>query len=112
MLNLFLEANQIVIAENLYASAFSDNAKSRALIRRQIQLTTSLRSSILSSGRELHNMPFESARLAGTRRADPLEIIQSPISVTKQERRRAYHRKRSACLRFPQFKCGLPAVEA
>jgi len=30
------------------------------------------------------------AGLAGARRMDPLQIIKSPVSLTKQERRRAY----------------------
>ena len=34
--NLFLKANQIVIAENLHASAFSDIATSQELLRRQL----------------------------------------------------------------------------
>jgi hypothetical protein len=59
--NLLLEANQIVLTENLHASAFSDIASSRELLRRQLQLITSSQSSILSSGRELNTLPFESA---------------------------------------------------
>ena len=51
LFNLFLEANQIVIAKNLHASAFSDIAKSRALLRHQLQVITSSHSSILYSGR-------------------------------------------------------------
>jgi len=53
--NLFLEANQISIAENLHALTFSDIATSRELLRRQLQIITSPRSSILSSGEELKN---------------------------------------------------------
>jgi len=53
LFNLFLEANQIVIAENLHVSAFSDIATSRELLRRQLQLITSSQSHILSYGREL-----------------------------------------------------------
>ena len=57
-------------------------------------------------------MPFESVGLAGARRVDPLRVIPSPTSVTKQERRRAYHRKRSSAhLNFPQFKCDPSTVE-
>jgi len=41
----------------------------------------------------------------------PLKIIQSQTSLTKRERRRAYRRERSACIRLPTFKCGPPAVE-
>ena len=33
---------------------------------------------------------------AGARRVDRLEVLKSPTSLTKQERRRAYRRKRSA----------------
>jgi len=40
LFNFFLEANQIVIAENLHASAFSDIAASRELLRRQLPLIT------------------------------------------------------------------------
>ena len=57
LFNLFLKANQIIIAENLHASAFSDITTSRELIRRQIQLITSLRLTILASGRKLNNLP-------------------------------------------------------
>ena len=42
---------------------------------------------------------------------DPLEVIPSQTSVAKQERRRVYHRKRSARLKSSQFKRGPPAVE-
>jgi len=51
------------------------------------------------------------AGLAGTKRVDPLEVIQSPVSLTKQERRRAYRRKRSGRIKSPPFKCGPSAVE-
>ena len=60
LFNLFLEANQIVIADNLHASAFSDIATSRDLLRRQLQIITSSRSTILSP--------------------DTLEVIQSSVS--------------------------------
>jgi len=100
LFNLFLKANQIVIAENLHASAFSGIAKSRELLRHQLQVITSSRSTILSSGKEVNNLPFESAGLAGARRAD-----------NKQERRHAYRRKRPACLEFSQFKYRPVAVE-
>ena len=49
LLNLFFEANQIALADNLHASAFSDIAKSRELLKRQLQLVTSSRSTILYS---------------------------------------------------------------
>ena len=58
LFNLFLEANQIVLSENVYASAFSDIAKLRKLLRRQLQLITSSRSTILASGREVNNSPL------------------------------------------------------
>ena len=61
LFNLFLEANQIVLAENFRASAFSYIAKSRVLLKRQLQLITSSRSTILSSGKEVNNLPYESA---------------------------------------------------
>ena len=86
LFNLFLEANQIVIADNLHASAFSDIATSQELLRRQLQIITSLRSTILSSD-IVSNMPFESSGLSGARRSDLLEVIPSQTSVTKQERR-------------------------
>ena len=101
LFNLFLEANQIVLAENLHASAVSDIATSRKLLKRQLQLIKSSRSTILATGREVNNLPFESAGLAGARRVDPLQVIPSQTSVTKQERRRAYRRKCSARLRPP-----------
>ena len=82
IVKLFLEANHIVMVENLHASASSDIATSRELL----QLITSSCSSILR---------LESAGLAGARRVDPLEVIKSPTSLTKQERRRAIRRKRS-----------------
>jgi len=69
-----------------------------------IQLIKSLYSSTLFSGRELNNFSFELAGLAGARRVDPLEVIQSSTSLTKQERRRVYRRKCSA-------RRGPPAVE-
>jgi len=79
LFTLFLEANQIIIAENLHASAFSDIATSRKLLKRQLQLITSSRSTILASGREVYNLPL-AAGLAGARRVDPLKVIQSPVS--------------------------------
>ena len=64
LFNLFLEANQIVIAEYLHALTFSDNA---TLLKRQLQLITSSRSTTLASGTEMSNLPF-SADLAAARR--------------------------------------------
>jgi len=44
---------------------------------------------------------------------DPLKVIPSQKSETKQERARAYRRKRSTrtCLNSPPLKCGPHAVE-
>jgi len=89
LFNLFLEANQIVIAENLHASTFSGIATSRELLKRQLQLITSSRSIILASGTEIDSLPL-AVGLAGARRVDPLQVIISPVSLTKQERRCAY----------------------
>jgi len=86
LFNLFLEANWIVIAENLHAVTFSDIATSRELLRRQLQLITSSRSTTLASGREVNNLPLASG-LPSARRADPLQVIKSPVSLTKHERR-------------------------
>jgi len=85
LFSLFLEANQIVIAENLHASAFSDIATSRELLRRQLQLVTSSRSTTLASGIEVYIFPL-AAGLAGARRMDPLQVIPSQTSLTRQER--------------------------
>ena len=110
-----MEANQIVIAEILYSSAFSDIAISRTLLRRQLQIIRSSHSTILSSDRVMNNLPFEPVDLAGARRVDLLQVIPSHTSVAKLERRRAYQysycRKCSARLQSSQFKCGPPAVE-
>ena len=80
---LFLEANQIIVAENLHALTFSDIATSRDLLRRQLQLITSSRSVTLASDREVNNSPL-AAGLAGVRRVDPLTVFHSPISLKKQ----------------------------
>ena len=56
LFNLFLEANQIVIAEKLHASALSDIATFRNLLQRQLQIIKSSRSTILSSGTESHTI--------------------------------------------------------
>jgi len=56
LFNLFLEANQIVIAENIHALTFFDIATSRELLRRQLQIIASLRSTIMSSGREVNKL--------------------------------------------------------
>ena len=64
---LFLEANQIVIAENLHALTFSDIATSRDLLRRQLQLITSSRSTTFVSDRKVNNSPL-AAGLAGARK--------------------------------------------
>ena len=72
MFNLFLEANQIIVAENLHALTLSDMATSRELLQRQLQLITSLRSTTFASDRELNNLPL-AAGLAGARRVDPLK---------------------------------------
>ena len=105
LFNFFLETSQIVIAKNLHALTFSDIATFRDLFQRQLHLITSLRSTILAPGTEMNNLSL-AAGLACARRVDPLKVIQSPVSLTKQERRRAYRRKRSACLKFSPFKCG------
>ena len=101
LFNLFLEANQFIVAENLHALTFSDMATSRELLRRQLQLVTSLLSTMLSSGRKVNNLPFESAGLGGARRVDPVEVIPSSKLATEQERRRAYRRECSARLKSP-----------
>ena len=90
--NSFVEANQILISENLHALTFSDIAISRDLLRRQLHLITSSRSTALACDREVSNLPL-AAGLAGARRVDPLKVIKSPVSLTKQERRRAYRCK-------------------
>ena len=102
LFNLFLEANQIVIAENLDALTFSDIATSRELLKRQLPLITSSSSTTLASDREVNNLPL-TAGLEGARRMDPLKVIQSPVSLTRQERRRACRRKRNARLNSPPF---------
>ena len=107
---MFLEANQTVIVENLHYSALSDIATSQKLLKRQHQLITYLHLTILASGREVNKSPL-AVGLAAARRMDPLEVIQSSVSVTKQERRRAYRRKCSTRIKFPKFKCGPAAVE-
>ena len=76
LFNLFLEANQIVIAEKLHVLTFSDTATSRDLLKRQHQLITSSRSTILVSGTEMNNLPL-AAGLAGARRVNPLQVITS-----------------------------------
>jgi len=76
LLNLFLEANQIIVSYNLHALTFSDIATSRELFKHHLQIITPSRSNILSSG--------------------TLEVIPSPKSAIKQEFRRAYRRKRFA----------------
>ena len=58
----------------------------------------------------MDNLPL-AAGLAGARRVDPLKVIQSPVSLPKQEHRRAYRRKQYARLKSPAFRCGPPAVE-
>jgi hypothetical protein len=110
LFNLFLEAHQIIVTENLHALTFSDIATSRELLRCQLQLITSSRSATLASDREVNNLPL-AAGLAGARRVDPLKVVHSPVSLTRQERRRAYRRKRNARLKSPTFKCGPPAVD-
>ena len=82
LFNLFLEANQIVIAENLHALTFSDIATSRELLRHQLHLITSSHSTTLASDSEINNLLL-AAGLAGARRVDPLKVIQSPVSLTK-----------------------------
>jgi len=64
----------------------------------------------LASDTEMNNLPL-AADLAGARRVDPLEVIQSPVSFTKQEYSRAYRRKRYARLKSFPCKCVPPAVE-
>ena len=77
LFNLFLGANQIVIAENLHAITFSDIATSRDLLKRQLQLITSLRSTTLASGSEVNNLPLAASH-AGVRRVDPLRLFNLP----------------------------------
>jgi hypothetical protein len=79
LFNLFLEANQIVIAENLRASTFSEIATSRNLLKHQLQLIISSRSTASVSGREMNNLS-SAAGLAGARRVDPLKVISNSIS--------------------------------
>ena len=76
-------------------------ASSRELLRRQIELITSSQSSILSSGREVNNLSYESAGFASARRVDPHRLYHI----------RLYRRKHSARLKSSPFQCGPPAVE-
>ena len=46
LFNLFSEANQVVIEDNLHASTFSDIATLRELLRYQLQVITSWRSKL------------------------------------------------------------------
>ena len=71
--SLFLEVNQIVIAENLHALTFFAIATFRDLLQRQLQLITSSRSTILTSGTEMNNFPLAAA-LTCARRVGPLQI--------------------------------------
>ena len=48
LFNLFLETYQISVTESLHASTYSDIATSRELLRRQLQLITSLCSTTLA----------------------------------------------------------------
>ena len=41
----------------------------------------------------------------------PLKVIQSPVSLTTQERRPAYRHKRNTRVKSPPFKCRPPVVE-
>ena len=107
---MFFEANQIIVADNLHALTFSNIATSRELLRRQLQLITSSRSTIFVSGTEVNNLPL-AAGLAGARRVDHLTFIPSQTSLTRQEYRHAYRRKRSERLQPSSFKCGPFAVE-
>ena len=90
LFNLFLEASQIVIVEDLHAFNASDSATSRGLLKRQLQLITSSRSTILASGTEMNNLPV-AAGLACARRV---------------ERTRAYQRKRYTRLKSFPCQCG------
>jgi hypothetical protein len=56
LFNLFMEANQIIIAENWHALTFSDNATSRDFLQRQLHQITSSRSTILASDTEINNL--------------------------------------------------------
>ena len=72
LFNLFFEANQFVTAENFRALPFSEIATSRELLRRQLQLITSSRSTTLASNEKVNNLPL-AAGLAGARRVDHLK---------------------------------------
>jgi len=54
---------------------FFDIAKSRELVRHQLQVITFLFSSILSSDREMNNLPFELAGPARARRVALLKLF-------------------------------------
>jgi len=67
LFNLFLETDQIVIADNLHASVFSDIATSQELLKHQLQIITfSHFLTILGSGKDVKYLPFESAGVAVT----------------------------------------------
>jgi len=110
LFTLPFEANQILIAEILPASALSGIATSRKILKRQLQLIISSCSTILAFGRDMNNLPLATG-LAGARRVDRIEVTKSPVSSKQQERRHAYRHKRSALIKFPPFKCGPSAVD-
>ena len=58
----------------------------------------------------MNNLPL-AAGLADARRVDPLKVNKFPVSLIKQDHRRAYRRKQYSRLKSPPFKCGPPAVE-
>ena len=98
----FWKLLRFVIAKNLHALTFSDIATFSDLLQRQLELITSSCSIILASGTEMNTLSL-AAGLAGARRVDPLRVIESPVSLTKQERKRAYRRKRYTRLKSPPF---------
>ena len=81
LFNLFLEANQIGIAENLYAKLFLILLHHESYLDVNFSLLHPRVHQFRSSDRDLNYLPFEKASLAGARWGDLLEIIQFSISL-------------------------------
>ena len=63
----------------LNVSDFSKIANRENYLDINFRLLNFPHSSISTTGRALHNLPFEPAGLAGARRVDPLKVIESHI---------------------------------
>ena len=108
-----MEARNIVLEEKLQGVIFTEILTAQLCYYRNSKWFLPLAVIVVLKLIFLNKLLFDSAGSAGAERVDPLKVILNSISISKQERRRAYRRKRNARQNSEKikYKRGPPAKE-